>query len=260
MTDHVCEWAAASPARYRASSSAKAASMSSRSNKTCAAIRSSVSISTMPSTRVRTALPLVAVRGTDTSEGEALPAGRDDGRRHVRARPSSRARMFAITASRPSRNPAFTTRRRSSTKLSSARISAIAAQLRAAKYAKKRSTCSACRVLQPRRRPVAVPRTARVAASRSVSSNISQRLIRSPSTVRMSISRHSASKPSREVAMRRLGDDGSEVAQPMHGLDVDAACRALGPHAARMYAVMLTGLERYPAPVVDVHPIRRRRG
>ena len=29
MTDHVCAWAAASPARYRASSSAKAASMSS---------------------------------------------------------------------------------------------------------------------------------------------------------------------------------------------------------------------------------------
>ena len=32
MTDHVCAWAAASPARYRASSSSKAASMSSRSN------------------------------------------------------------------------------------------------------------------------------------------------------------------------------------------------------------------------------------
>ena len=32
MTDHVCAWAAASPARYRASSSSKAASMSSGSN------------------------------------------------------------------------------------------------------------------------------------------------------------------------------------------------------------------------------------
>ena len=32
MTDHVCAWAAASPARYRASSSAKAASKSSTSN------------------------------------------------------------------------------------------------------------------------------------------------------------------------------------------------------------------------------------
>ena len=34
MTDHVCAWAAASPARYRASSSAMAASKSSRSNTT----------------------------------------------------------------------------------------------------------------------------------------------------------------------------------------------------------------------------------
>ena len=46
MTDHVCAWAAASPARYRASSSAMAASKSSRSNMTTAAIRSSASIST----------------------------------------------------------------------------------------------------------------------------------------------------------------------------------------------------------------------
>ena len=38
MTDHVCAWAAASPARYRASSSAMAASKSSRSNTTIAAI------------------------------------------------------------------------------------------------------------------------------------------------------------------------------------------------------------------------------
>ena len=41
MTDHVCAWAAASPARYRASSSSKAASMSSRSNATAAANRPS---------------------------------------------------------------------------------------------------------------------------------------------------------------------------------------------------------------------------
>ena len=39
MTDHVCAWAAASPARYRASSSSKAASMLSRSNATAVANR-----------------------------------------------------------------------------------------------------------------------------------------------------------------------------------------------------------------------------
>ena len=49
IADHVCAWAAASPARYRASSSAKAASKSSRSNETSATIRSSALISTMQS-------------------------------------------------------------------------------------------------------------------------------------------------------------------------------------------------------------------
>src|SRR3984957_18729431 len=46
---------------------------------------------------------------------------------------SATACKFAITTSRPSHNPAFTTGRRSSMKLSSVRISASAAQLRAAK-------------------------------------------------------------------------------------------------------------------------------
>ena len=45
ITDHVCAWAAASPARYRASSSSKAASISSRSNATAAANRPSALIS-----------------------------------------------------------------------------------------------------------------------------------------------------------------------------------------------------------------------
>ena len=53
---------------------------------------------------------------------------------------SATACKFAITASRPSHNPAFTTGRRSSMKLSSVSVSASAAQFRAAKYAKKRSS------------------------------------------------------------------------------------------------------------------------
>ena len=52
---------------------------------------------------------------------------------------SAMARMFAISASRPCRMPAFTTRRRSSVQMSSASISAMASQSRAAKYARKRS-------------------------------------------------------------------------------------------------------------------------
>ena len=82
-TDHVCAWAAASPARYRASSSAKAASMSSRSNATRAAIRLLALISTMPSASVWNASgPLIPARGADTTESKTLPAGRNDGRRH----------------------------------------------------------------------------------------------------------------------------------------------------------------------------------
>ena len=65
----------------RASSSSKAASMSSGSNTTRAAIRLSASISTMPSISASNASVLVAAREADTSEGEALPAGRNDGRR-----------------------------------------------------------------------------------------------------------------------------------------------------------------------------------
>ena len=92
-----------------------------------------------------------AVDDTETSEGKALAAGRDDGRRHGRCLTSATTRMFAMCTSRPCRIPAFTTRRRSSVKMSSASISAKAAQSRAAKCARNRSTHSACRVFQPRR-------------------------------------------------------------------------------------------------------------
>ena len=84
MTDHVCAWAAASPARYRASSSAMAASKSSGSNVTSVVIRSSASISTIcrRSTSERAGL-LVGARVSGTSEDEALAADRNGGRRRV---------------------------------------------------------------------------------------------------------------------------------------------------------------------------------
>ena len=200
MTDHVCAWAAASPARYRASSSSKAASMSSRSNATRAAIRSSASISTMPSTSVWNA------------SGRWSPPEK---RTRLRARRSPRvamtvdvmsvtprsaiARMFAISASRPCRTPAFTHR-----------------------DGDRRWKCRrpVSPPWRPSRGPRSTPGSARPtrlaafssrgagrlsssnlasAASRSASSKSSQRLIRSPSTVRSSTTRHSASKPSCEV-------------------------------------------------------------
>ena len=135
MSDHVCAWAAASPARYRASSSSKAASMSSRSNTTSAANPLvGVDLDDVEHLGVERVGPLVSSREAGTREGEALAAGRNDGRRHVRdtRRRRSPARSRSA-ASRPCRTPAFTTRRRSSTERSSASVSAIASQSRAAK-------------------------------------------------------------------------------------------------------------------------------
>ena len=56
-----------------------------------------------------------------------------------------------------------------------------------------------------------------------------------------------------------MGDDRSEVAQPMHGLDVDPDVRREVPcwHGCMR---SFTGRERYDSAVVDVHPVRRRRG
>ena len=62
MTDQVCAWAAASPARYRASSSSKAASMSSGSNATTAATVVGVDLYELKSVSVESSGPLAAVR------------------------------------------------------------------------------------------------------------------------------------------------------------------------------------------------------
>ena len=64
-----------------------------------------------------------------------------------------RPQSLAISASRPCRMPAFTTRRRSSVEMSSASISAMASQSRAAKCAREALGHLACRVFQPRCRP-----------------------------------------------------------------------------------------------------------
>ena len=74
----------------------------------------------------------------------------------------------------------------------------MAAQSRAAKYAMKRSSTRLAAFSSRGAGGLSSSNLAS-AASRSASSKISQRLIRSPSTVRRSICRHSASKPSREV-------------------------------------------------------------
>ena len=103
--------------------------------------------------------------------------------------------MLAISASRPRRMPPFTTRRRSSIEKSSASNSAMAAQSRAAKHIQRRSFAWLA-ALSGRGAGCVSSSNFAIAASRSASSNTSQRLMSSPSTVRRSIARHSASKPS----------------------------------------------------------------
>ena len=203
MTDHVCAWAAASPARYRASSSAKAASMSSRSNATRADDPLvGVDLDDAEHLGVERLGPLIAAREAVTTEGEALPAGRNDGRRHVRDpevgdRPHVRdLGISTVSDSRAHHPTAIVTGK------SSASISAMASQSRAAKCARKRSYTRLAAFSSRGAGRLSSSNLAS-AASRSASSNSSQRLIRSPSTVKMLISRHSASKPSCEVPAPR---------------------------------------------------------
>ena len=154
-TDHACAWAAASPARYRASSSSKAASMSSRSNSTRAAIRLSASISTTPSTSVWNA-----------SGRWSRPAKRA----RLRARRSPRVAMTVdVDVRRPRRRRwpaclrsrhlgrvgrrALTTRRRSSIEMSSASISRHRVPVARREARPEALDYLACRVFQPRCRP-----------------------------------------------------------------------------------------------------------
>ena len=96
----------------------------------------------------------------------------------------------------------------------------MASQSRAAKYALKRSSTWLAAFSSRGAGRLSSSNLAS-AASRSASSKISQRLIRSPSTV------EDVDHPPLGVeALLRgpcadVGDDRSEVAQPMHSLDVD---------------------------------------
>ncbi len=80
MAVHMCAWAAASPARYRASSSSKAASRSSGSNHDlCRDAPVGVDFGDDELLGDELPVPSIAVRVTHASEGEALPADRDNG-------------------------------------------------------------------------------------------------------------------------------------------------------------------------------------
>ena len=82
--------------------------------------------------------PLVSAHVANTTQGEALSADRNYGRRYFVTPWSAVARRPA-SDSRPCRRPASTTRRRSSTECRPPAVSAIAVQSRAAKHVWKRS-------------------------------------------------------------------------------------------------------------------------
>ena len=158
---------------------------------------------------------------------------------------SAMACISAITASRPGRIPAFTTRRRSSGEMSSAsslrhRVPVAGREARPEAVGR-----SACGVFQSRRRPTELvePR------ERGVDVGLVEDL--DPAD-QVAFDRQKIDHPPLGVeALLRgpvghVGDDRSEVAQPMHGLD--AMLRSgVRSHAARIYCGHLTGRDPVPA-------------
>ena len=205
MTDHACAWAAASPARYRASSSAKAASTSSRSNATYRRDPLVVGVALgddcRNSTCERPRVARVAMRDNRTWVTASRPP-RVAMTVEVAIVTPCRARRMSVDDKRCDHVsiPASTTGRRSST------VTGRRTQLRryrvplAGREAGEASARTARLAVFSSRGVGGCSSSKRAsAASRSASSKISQRLIRSPSTVRSWIIRHSASKPSGEV-------------------------------------------------------------
>ena len=130
------------------------------------------------------------------------------------------SRMSAITASRPSHSPAFTTRRRSSSKMSSASISAIAVPVPGREVRQE-----ALGPLGLPRFPAAAPAGVQFieAGERGVEVCLVEELDAVDQVARRrsrsATSRHSASKPSLRRPVCRMRDDRAEVVQPVHGLD-----------------------------------------
>ena len=156
---------------------------------------------------------------------------------------SAIARMSAICASRPCRTPALTTRRRSSLEKSSASISAMARPV-AGREVRQEAFCH----LGLPRFPVAAPRLQFFEPrERGVEVCLVEQLA---AVDQVAFDRQEFDRPPLSVEallrgpLRRMGDDRSEVAQPMHGLDVEVDVRREVDSTARMYAVRSPRLER----------------
>src|SRR5829696_7104878 len=154
------------------------------------------------------------------------------------------ARRFAIWASRPRWMPPLTTRRRSSSRTSSAIISAMASQSRGARYRLKRS----------------YTRLAGFSGRGAVC------LVEDFEPVdHVAVDRQKFDKPPFGVeallrfSRRRVRDDRPEIAQPMHSFDVGLSFRCELPPSTDI-GDRFAGRERCSSAVIDIHPLRRRRG
>ena len=165
----------------------------------------------------------------ETREDEALSAGRDDGRRH---RMCTRGRRWpaGLRSRRPDRvgsrrsRPADDRRQRCRRPASPPWRPS-----RGPRSAPEALVHLACRVFQSSALGGLSWSNRASAASRSVSSKTSQRLIRSPSTVQKLITAPLGVEALVRGPMRHRGDDCSKVVQPMHNLDRSCACPARGP-------------------------------
>ena len=140
--------------------------------------------------------------------------------------------------------------------MSSATIAAIAGQSRAVKEVSNWLFTGSPHSPTSRGRPSSSNRAS--AVSRSASSNISFRFIRSPSTVCSRTTFHSASKPSCEVPKDLLVTTAPTSLKAWTDFDVAAQLRRDVPRSAEYCRHVARG-ERCPSPVVDVDPFRCRR-
>ena len=224
-------------------------------------IRSSALISTRPNTSVRNA-----------SGPRSWSEKRMRARRRTRRSPrvamtvdvmfvsprSAIARMSAIWASRPCRTPAPTTRRRIVTGKVVGQDLRHGGPVAGREVRQEALGHSACSVFQSRSRLAQLIEL----RERGVDVCLVEDLA---ATDQVTFDSENVDHPplGDEAPFRgpfqRLGDDGSEITQPMHSLDVDSDVRSEvqpGPNRCGQ----IDRLDRYERSMVDVHRIRCRWG
>ncbi len=244
-------WAAASPARYRASSSAMAASKSSRSNTTTPAIRSSASTSDDLEGIVLNRLGIRA-RHANSCEGEALAAGCQDARhRHREADINGCLSIFDVgisTMQDPGVHypPAIVDRDVLGRYLShGVPLAGSNVRVKALEYTR-------CGVFQPRRRSAELvePR------DRGVEVSLVEYLAAAD---HVTFDRQQDDLPPLGVEAFSRGPcagvtyDCAEIIQPMHSLDIDIDVWREVPLRPG-YTRHVAGRERDPPSVVDCRP------